>query len=445
MRKSHEIQAQLDELKARVSAIIKLADEEKRELTAEEKAEVDEALGAKEDGSDGKIEQLKKSVVDAQKIERLTREQLITNQDRQRMDWMRANDPLAQTQRIPAVARGPKPENFETHEDAYEAGQYFLATVYDKPAAKQWCADRGIYNEMRSDENSKGGFLVPQPLSATIVELRAKYGVFRQKAMVWPMSSATDSVPKLASDVTAYFIAQMEDITESGAELDQVQLVAKDLYTLTPVSAQVSDDAVISIADLLSRSIAQAMALKEDQCGFLGDGTSTYGHMVGLANALLAGSKYTATGQTTFGALTLGSFEAMMGQVADYDGLQPEWYISRTGYNASMERLMNAAGGNNNGDLASGAPRQFLGYPVNFVNVMPKLTTALTGSIGVYFGDFRMGALFGDRKGIAIDADRSIYFKKNAIAIRSHSRFDINIHETGTASTAGAIVGMVFG
>lgn len=445
MRKSHEIQAQLDELKARVSAIIKLADEEKRELTSEEKEEVDEALGEKEDGSDGKIEQLKKAVVDAQKIERLTREQLITSQDRQRIDYMRANDPLAQTQRIPAVARGPKPKHFATHEEAYAAGQFFLASVWDRPSAKQWCADQGIYNAMRSDENDKGGFLVPQPLAATIVELREQFGVFRRFAQNWPMSSATDSIPKLAGEVTAYFVAQLDEITESDASLSQVQLQAKDLYTLTAVSNQVNADAVVTVADMLSRSIAQSMAEKEDQCGFNGDGTSTYGHIQGLAAVLAAGSKHTASGQANFGALTLGSFESVKGKVKRYAGMQPAWFISSTGYYASMDRLMNAAGGNTNVNIAAGSTMNFLGDPVVFAQVLPDSTGTLTGSIGCYYGDLRMAAVLGDRQGITIEADRSIYFKKNAIAIKSGQRFDINVHETGTATESGAIVGLVFG
>jgi HK97 family phage major capsid protein len=259
------------------------------------------------------------------------------------------------------------------------------------------------------------------------------------------MSSATESIPKVAGEVTAYFTAQLEDITESDMNLAQVQLQAKDLYTLIPVSAQVSVDAVVAVAELIARSIAQAQAAKEDECGFNGDGTSTYGHIVGLANALLAGSKYTATGQATFGALTLGSFEAVKGQVKRYAGMQPAWYISSTGYYASMDRLMNAAGGNTNANLAAGSVMNFLGDPVIFTQVMADSTASSTGQVACYYGDMRMSVLFGDRAGMSIDSDRSIYFKKNAIAIRSWSRFDINVHETGTASASGSMVGLIFG
>lgn len=445
MRKSIQIRAELEELEAEVTAVLNLADSEGRELTEQEAEFVNAALGKKADGSDGKIAALKIELAQADK-----REAFVSQQLKGKVQNLptRSNDPLATAHPYsqPAIPKAiGKLKHFRDEADAYAAGQFFLAAVYDRPAAKQWCQDNGIFNAMRSDENDKGGFLVPAPLANTIVELRESFGVFRRNAMVWPMSSATQDIPKLAGEVSAYFTAQYEDITESDASLSQVALACKDLYTLTPVSAQVSVDAVVMVADLLARSIAQSMANKEDECGFNGDATSTYGHIRGLANALAAGSKYTATGQTSFSALTMASFEAVKGKVKRYAGMTPAWFISSTGYYASMERLLNAAGGNNNINLANGAPLNFLGDPVIFTQVMEDSTSAASGKVACYYGDLRMSAVMGERAGISIDADRSIYFKKNAIAIRSWSRFDINVHETGTATDAGSIVAMIFG
>lgn len=445
MKSTIQIRGELAELEAEVSAVLDLADSEGREMTSEEREFVDAALGKKPDGSDGKIAAMKSEYAQAEKRERFVSEQLKAKFGNLPT---RASDPLAAPHpyTAPAVPKAAgNIKHFRNADDAYAAGQFFLASVWDRPAAKQWCQDNGIFNAMRSDDNDKGGFLIPAPLANTIVELRESFGVFRRNAMVWPMSSATQDIPKLAGEVSAYFTAQLEDITESDAALSQVALAVKDLYTLTPVSAQVSSDAVIMIADLLARSIAQTMANKEDDCGFNGDGTSTYGHINGLSSALKAGAKYTATGQTSFGALTVGSFEAVKGKVKRYANMTPAWYISSAGYYASMERLLNAAGGNNNINLANGAPLNFLGDPVIFTQVMLNSTSASSGKVACYYGDLRMSAVLGDRAGIAIDADRSLYFKKNAIAIRSWSRFDINVHETGTATDAGSMVALILG
>jgi hypothetical protein len=41
--------------------------------------------------------------------------------------------------------------------------------------------------------------------------------------------------------------------------------------------------------------------------------------------------------------------------------------------------------------------------------------------------------------------DSSRYFENDAIAIRATQRFDIVIHDRGTASASGGLVQMVFG
>lgn len=446
MKRAITIKAELDTLKASVNAIIKLAQDEERELTEEEKKEVEEALGDEEEGgkTEGKIKSLVKQLESARKYETS-----LNNFMQERAQNLGANNPYTTPQSsftVPARAKAVGAlKHFKSHEDAYAAGQFYLAAVYDRDDAKAWCKDHGVFNAMRSDENSLGGFLVPTPLAATIIELREKFGVFRQNAQYWPMASGTDTIPKLTGDVVAYFTAQMEEIQESDASLGQIALAAKDLFTLTAVSRQVSDDAIIAVAELITRSIASAMAAKEDKCGFNGTGTSEFGGIKGLAASLLAGAKVVPTGQKKFADLTMGQFEAMKGKVKRYDGFTPAWYISSTGYYASMERLLNAAGGNTNINLASGAPLSFLGDPVVFANVMHDGLADATGKIACYYGDLRMSAVIGDRAGLSIEADRSIYFKKNAIAIKGWSRFDIQVHEVGDAEKAGSIVGLEFG
>ena len=59
-------------------------------------------------------------------------------------------------------------------------------------------------------------------------------------------------------------------------------------------------DAIISVGDDLTREMAYAFAVKEDACGFLGDGTSTYGHMTGVKNAIAASGIKPVTGHPYF-------------------------------------------------------------------------------------------------------------------------------------------------
>jgi HK97 family phage major capsid protein len=56
---------------------------------------------------------------------------------------------------------------------------------------------------------------------------------------------------------------------------------------LTTVSNELNEDAFVNLADDVAGEIAYAFAKKEDECGFVGDGTSTYGGIEGVASKLL--------------------------------------------------------------------------------------------------------------------------------------------------------------
>ena len=348
--------------------------------------------------------------------------------------------------KIPAQARSyRKLEAFKNEYDAYASGQFVLANLFNNSKAKQFCADNGIRNAMSTGDNTLGGFLVPEPMEAAIIELREQFGVARQNSRVWPMSDSVTIVPKLAGEVTGYYVGEGSTITASDMTVQQVKLDAKKLAAMVVVSSELSEDSVISVAEMVSRSVAYTMAVKEDEALFLGDGTSTYGGIVGLAGALAAGSLVTATSNQTFSALTFANFESVVGACKMYSGIQPRWYISNAGWSASMQRLANAAGGVTMAELAGGMSRSFLGYPVVVSQVLESRLTGTTGLRACYFGDLTMGSYLGTRRGISIALDSSRYFELDQVAIKATQRFDINVHDRGTASASGGIIGLVFG
>jgi HK97 family phage major capsid protein len=338
---------------------------------------------------------------------------------------------------------------FATDQSAYDAGQFVMAVFGDSGKAFDYCRSNGlIQNAMKSSDNTKGGFLVPDPIADAVVELREQFGVFRQDSFLYPMTSGSALVPRVAGEVTSYYMGESDpsvSITSSDMVLNQIKLEAKKLATFTPMSSELDEDSAIPVAEMLARSIAWKFAYDEDNAGFNGDATSTYGGIVGLAGALQAGSKVTATGRQTFGALTMGDFEAVVGLAREWAGYNPSWYISKKGWANSMQRLLNAVGGNNIKDLAEGAPKMFLGYPVKIVQSLPSALTGTTGTPACYFGDLRLGSYFGTRRDIRVAVDSSYYFAQDCLAVRATERYDINVHDRGTATDAGGIIQLVFG
>jgi len=105
-----------------------------------------------------------------------------------------------------------------------------------------------------------------------------------------------------------------------------------------------------------------------------------------------------------------------------------------------MARLQFAAGGNMVDNIAGSPQLSFLGYPVRFAQVLPNSSGSLADTIVAYFGDLSMAATFGNRRGVTISADSSVYWKQDAIGLKGTERFDINVHERGTATAAGPMV-----
>lgn len=353
------------------------------------------------------------------------------------------------TAAAPRLLRSARVRNFKAEsgvsaeERAHTAGQWLLATVGKSDRAAQWCRDNGIETRaLNTTTNTLGGYLVPEVLESTIIDLREDRGVARRSVRVMPMASDAVVIPRRSSGVTAYFVAENAEITASDKGWDAVSLTARKLAVLCKMSSEIAEDAVISLADDLASEIAYAFADKEDECLFNGDGTSTYGGVVGLKSAVAAGGKVTAaTGNTAFSTLDLDDYEAMVGKLPQYAVAGAAWYISRVGWANSMLRLAEAAGGNTVANIQGGMALQFLGFPVVISQVMNSTTTAQTSTDGLaYLGDLRLAATMGTRRGISIDVDGSRYFEYDQLAIRGTERFDLNVHERGTASVAGPVI-----
>lgn len=426
-------------------AIMAKADSEKRAMTVEETAQVDELLASSERD--------RESVKRRAKIASLKEE---------------ADKPVGaiwsgagNEKRIFANAKSPmKLKAFSganAEEDAHAFGMWLRGAFLKDDKARQWCAEQGLgfRADMGETNNTLGGVLVPPEFSATIIRLVETYGVYRQNSMVEPMARDTKVIPRRTGGLTAYAVpegnagASTGAITASDITWDSVQLVAKKFACLGRISAELNDDAVTSLGDRFAEEAAFAFALKEDQCGFIGDGTSTYHGIMGLTTKINDGthaaSLATATGITTFPTLTLPNFEAVAAILPQYAVMRnnAKWYISRAGFYNSMQRLMDAAGGNTNQTLQGGPGLQFLGYEVVITQVLPA--TATTGAIVAFLGDLRLASSFGDRQQISLAMSDQRYFEYDEVAIKATERIDISNHDLGDASTAGPIVALKMG
>lgn len=338
---------------------------------------------------------------------------------------------------------------------ALQCGMWIGAVIYGNVRCQKWVREHRLENRtMIEGVNTSGGVLVPDVLERIIFDLRLEYGAARRYCRLWPMTSDTERIPRVVGNTTAYHAGEnpAAEYTGSDMSLDMVELNARKLYVLTKVSKELSEDAIVPIADLITRDAAWAMAYREDIDWIDGTGTAAYGGIIGFRTKMNDGNhaySYVDAGATRdlWSEFTDGDLISCMAILPQYADARAAWYCSKQCWHATMIRLMAAVGGNTIATImaGAGAQRAYLGYPVNLVNGMPSGTAATSWNDvqALVFGDMAMAATFGDRRGITVQVLNEKYATYGLIGLLFDERFDIVVHDIGDNSTThGPIVGL---
>lgn len=379
-----------------------------------------------------------------------------------------ANKPLKQIV-VPASAKrwGGALRNFhgpDAEMRAYRFGTACLGAM-GFPSAIRRCEMMGIplsaATPHKEGDMSTGGVFVVEEIDPDFIRLVEEYGVARRTARLVRMTSDTKKRRRRTGGNTAYFVSEGGTGTHTKATFDWINLVAKDVQVITTLTEDLNEDAVLSIADILIEEIAHAVVKLEDDCAFNGDGTSTYGGIQGILTKIkgLSGTIANIAGLTVatgnlFSGVLMGDLETVTGNLPTFgDNARTRWFCHKVVWAAVIMRLQNAAGGVKAVELEEGRRPMLLGYPIEFVQIMPKADA--NSQILLLLGDMFGAADFGDRRqttiGFSRDAtvDSVNMFESGQIAIKGTSRFDFVAHDVGNASgtaslrQAGPIVGLI--
>jgi HK97 family phage major capsid protein len=253
--------------------------------------------------------------------------------------------------------------------------------------------------------------------------------------------------------MTGYWIVEGSAPTKSDPSWDMISLTARKLGAMTKITDELEEDAVIDFGEKLTMMVALTFGEKEDSAGFNGDGTSTYGGIVGLftrlAESANAASLVTAaSGHTTPATLTIADFDKVIGTYPNYPNANPVWLMHKQVYYASAVNLeITASGGLTPGDVRGRAVPIFRGYPVQFVNSALTLAASTAGTIPIAFGDLKLSSKFGDRR-----TNRTLKrgyenddFTRGVTSLIATERLDIVNHtivDPRNSSLPGPVVGL---
>jgi HK97 family phage major capsid protein len=342
----------------------------------------------------------------------------------------------------------------EVEAQYHRAGQWLLAALYQNEKAANWCRENGAPLVKAASEtiDSAGGFVVPSDLANAILDIRDSYGAFRRRARLFPMASDHTNIPRRTGGTTAAFLGEGATSSVTNFTVDQISLTAKKLGAEVLLSSELEDDAAVDMVDYIANEIGVAFAVKEDDCAFNGDGTSTYGKMRGIGPTVLDGShakaKVTAAaGHNTFLTLDTTDLGAVMGSIRASAVPNAAWFCSQTCFANTFCRLSGGtAGGYLETRVIDGVETWlYLGFPVILTQKLPLVTTTLAGSAMLVFGDMYAGGVLGQRRGITLARSEDRYMDLDQIAVLGTERFHAVVHDLGSNTDFGSLAALVGG
>lgn len=353
---------------------------------------------------------------------------------------------------LPASLKSRKSQVFKSSEDAYAFGMYYLAVVHKHARATAWCKDHGfeiVRQAQTENDNTAGGYVVPSELGEIIESLIPEYGVVRAHGRIVPMSRDHMTVPKTPPLIKMRPMSELGTLSADTFRFGEMELTARKWGMFVNLSSEVSEDAVIAMADEIAGYIAKSAGYTEDDAAFMGDGTSAYHRVMGifakLASISSNRSLVTAgAGIDTYAEVTsdlLLTVKSRVNPAVWADG-DLAWYCTSLALTMVFERLALTAGGTTAQEVLAGITPRYLGYPIRVTNGITDNEAA--AGYALAFGSLRRAVSLGTRRELTIVNSKEAGFFTDSEYLRATERIDIVTHEPGTDAIGGAMVALKF-
>jgi HK97 family phage major capsid protein len=329
-------------------------------------------------------------------------------------------------------------------------GGHWLRALAGNTASRNWCAAHDIELKASNEgSNTTGNFLVPADYDQSILRLTEEYGCLRAFCDVRPTTSDLSQRARRVGGAQAYWTPEGTSCTESSMSWDAIEASPKKLMILGRCSAELFSDSAPSLADYFATEIAYAFAQSEDAAGFVGDGSSTYDGMSGLATKLAggAGAVAAATGSaTSWSSVTQTDVGNLVASVQASAIPDSAFYMNKKAYGSIVVRLASTAGGL----VATVGPggqinASWLGFPVRFSNSIPE--TAGSNLPIMFFGSLRRAVTLVERRATTValswQAAKGGTFESDQCLVRGTERLAIIAHDytNGSAGPISMLVG----
>lgn len=268
-----------------------------------------------------------------------------------------------------------------------------------------------VSDEMATNSNVDGGFLVPAPVATEIIRLSASGNPLRELAENVTVSGGEYAFLAETSDGAAGWVGETEAREETaGPKFAQQTIPVREVYAMPAVSRKLIDDAAFDVEAVVYDAAARAFSKVENEGFFTGTGPLKPQGLLTVPTVADASWEYGKVGTVKSGnasALTADGLVDLEGALADEYKSNAYWLMSGSAWNAARKLKQGASGADKyllwTPEIIDGRLENLLlGYRVRKASAMPAVAA---NAIPVAFGDFRRAYAVVDRIGLRLLRD----------------------------------------
>jgi len=249
----------------------------------------------------------------------------------------------------------------------------------------------------------EGGYLLPSPeIAAEIVRMAAAVGIAARIGRPVPMGAGGFGQTRRLGGAIAYWKTAGAAGTPSSPTFGRLDMRPETLMALVDVDIELEQDSMADLGNYLAGEFAYALAYKEDQAAFIGDGSPTYGGITGILNSDRVTIVAMDAADDAFADLSYADLVNMEAAVWEGGLDRAAWLFHRT-VKALVKQLEDTAGHLIWQAGGMGEPPQIMGYPHYASGLMRGTAATAASTTFMAFGDFYSGLYVGRRGQIGID------------------------------------------
>lgn len=273
----------------------------------------------------------------------------------------------------------------------------------NREITKQWLTavvsrDVSSLKAMSTGVDASGGYTVPTVISNEIIrKATTDYGVARRLFSVRNFSGPGNEVQLFTEgdEAVAFWTDEGAKKSSTGITLGIITLGLKKLAAIVPFTDELLEDTSLNLTELISSSVARAIAKKEDAAFFSGTGTP----YTGMFNA--TDVNIVRSGSTAMTTLTTDQLQDVIDATpSEYAG-NGKFLLNRL-FMSVYRKMKDTTGRYLFNDATAGSPASLMGYEAIVSDVAPAPGVAGVNKPILAFGDFKRAGVVATKGGLAV-------------------------------------------